>query len=131
MSTISDSKSLSSNHTKWDLLRYFFKFYSDSNILQNYVLCTVFGKLLPKKTFYSNFIDKANTIENYNNQIQKFKECKTLINNNFGRFDRIELQNPLKLCNNVIPWLSDKNMKLFIDICTKSVIQCDTQFTSK
>lgn len=119
LTAISDSKS-SSNHTKWDLLRLVFKFYSNSNVLQNYVLCTIFGELLPKKTFYSAFIDKANTVENYGYQIQKFKKCKTLINNNFGRFNRIELQNPLKLCNNVIPWLSDKNMELFIDMCTKS-----------
>lgn len=111
-----------SNHTKWELLRYVFEFYSDLNTLQNYVLCTLFGELLPKKAFYSTFITKANTIENYQFQVKKFEKCKSLINNNFGSFNRIELQNPLKLCNNVIPSLSDKNMKLFIDLCTKSVI---------
>lgn len=109
-----------SSHTKWELLRSVFEFYSDSNKLQNHVLCTVFGELLPKRTFYSSFITKANTIDNYHIQIKKFKNCETLINNNFGNFNRIELQNPLKLCNNVTPCLNDKNMKLFIDLCTKS-----------
>jgi len=105
-----------------ELLRYFFEFYSESNSirLQKYVLCTVLGENLPKKTFYSTFITKVNAIGNYQCQIKKFKKCETLINTNFGSFNRIELQNPLKLCNNVIPWLSDTNMNLFIDLCTKS-----------
>jgi len=109
------------NYTKWELLHNVFEFYSDSNlnILNNYVLCTIFGELLPKTTFYSSFISKSKPINNYFFQIKKFKKCKTLINNNFGSFNRIELQNPLKLCNNVTPCLSDKNMKLFIDLCTK------------
>lgn len=110
-----------SSHTKWELLRCVFEFYSDLNTLQNHVLCTLFGELLPKKSFYSTFITKAKTIDNnYQFQIMKFEKCETLINNNFGSFSRIELQNPLKLCNNVIPWLSDKNMELFIDLCSKS-----------
>lgn len=109
-----------SNHTKWELLRCFFEFYSDSKTLRTYVLCTIFGELLPKKNFYSNFISKANAIEDYGMQITKFKKCENLINKNFGSCDRIELQNPLKLCNNVTPWLHKKNMKLFIDLCKKS-----------
>jgi len=111
-----------SSLSKLDLLRYVFEFYSESNSikLQNYVLCTVLGELLPKKTFYSTFITKVNAIGNYKCQIEKFEKCETLININFGNFNRIELQNPLKLCNSVIPWLSDTNMNLFIDLCTKS-----------
>lgn len=112
--------SSTSSYTKWELLRYFFEFYSDSKTLQSYVLCSIFGELLPKETFYSNFIDKINSIENYSFQIEKFKECETLINNNFGRFDRIELQNPLKLCNNVTLSLNDKHYILFTDLCKKS-----------
>lgn len=114
--------SAKSSLTTWELLRYVFEFYSDSNSirLQNYVLCTVLGEFLPKKTFYSTFISKVNDIGNYRCQIEKFEKCETLINTNFGSFNRIELQNPLKLCNNVIPWLSDENMNLFIDLCTKS-----------
>lgn len=117
------SISTESTYTKWDLLRRVFEFYSNSNkhTLQNCVLSTVFGEIFPKKTFYSAFIAKANTLgNNYHPQIEKFERCKTLINVNFGNFYRIELQNPLKLCNNVIPWLNDKNMKLFMDLCTKS-----------
>ncbi|XP_060835055.1 terminal uridylyltransferase Tailor-like isoform X1 [Rhopalosiphum padi] len=109
-----------SNLSKWKLLRNVFKFYSDSIKLQNYVLCTVLGELLSKKTFHSTFITKVNAMGNYQCQIEKFEKSETLINTNFGSFNRIELQNPLKLCNNVIPWLSDKNMNLFIDLCTKS-----------
>lgn len=109
-----------SNHTNWELLRYVFEFYSDSNTLRNFVLCTIFGELIPKKTFYSTFMEKADTIDDYRFQIEMFEKHKTLINTNFGSSNRIELQNPLKLCNNVIPWLNDKNMKLFIDLCTKS-----------
>lgn len=109
-----------SNHTKWELLRLFFKFFSNSDILQNCVLSTILGELLQKNTFYSTFIIKANIIDSYRPQIEKFEKCKILISNNFGNFNRIELQNPLKLCNNVIPWLYDKNMKLFIDLCTQS-----------
>ncbi|XP_025197002.1 terminal uridylyltransferase Tailor-like isoform X3 [Melanaphis sacchari] len=109
-----------SNLSKWELLRNFFQFYSDSITLRNYVLCTVFGELLPKKTFYSTFITKVHATGNYQCQTEKFEKSETLINTNFGSFNRIELQNPLKLCNNVIPWLSDKNMNLFIDLCTKS-----------
>lgn len=109
-----------SNHTKWELLRYFFEFYSYSKTLHTYVLCTIFGELLPKQNFYSTFICKANAIEDYDMQIKKFKNCENLINKNFGSSDRIELQNPLKLCNNVVPWLHDNNMKLFIDLCKKS-----------
>lgn len=108
------------NLSKWELLRNVFKFYSDSVTLQNYVLCTVLGELLPKKTFYSTFINKINATGNYQCQIEKFEKCETLINTNFGSFNRIELQNPLKLCNSVIPWLRDKNMSLFIDLCTKA-----------
>ncbi|XP_027838061.2 terminal uridylyltransferase Tailor-like isoform X2 [Aphis gossypii] len=108
------------NLSKWELLRYVFKFYSDSITLQNYVLCTVLGELLPKKTFYSTFINKVYAMGNYECQIEKFEKCETLINTNFGSFNRIELQNPLKLCNSVIPWLRDKNMSLFIDLCTKA-----------
>jgi len=116
------------NHTKWELLRYVFEFYSDSNsnVLQNYVLCTVFGEILPKKNFYPTFISKSKAIDNYRFQIETFKKYKTLVNNNFGNFNRIELQNPLKLCNNVISWLSDKNMKLFINLCTKSANSIST-----
>lgn len=117
MSTITSN----SSHTKWELLHYFFEFYSDSNSLQNFVLCTIFGELIPKKTFYSTFITKANVRNNSHSfEIEQFKKCEILINTNFGVFNRIELQNPLKLCNNVIPWLHDSNMKLFIDLCTKS-----------
>lgn len=83
-------------------------------------MCTVFGELFPKKSFYSTFINKAKTIDNYNFQIEKFEANKHLISRNFGSFNRIELQNPLKLCNNVIPWLSDSNMKLFIDMSKRS-----------
>ncbi|XP_022182353.1 terminal uridylyltransferase Tailor-like isoform X2 [Myzus persicae] len=93
---------------------------SNSIKLQYYVLCPVLGELLPKKTFYSTFITKVNDTGNYRCQIEKFEKSENLINSNFGSFNRIELQNPLKLCNNVIPWLSDKNMSLFIDLCTKS-----------
>lgn len=111
-----------SSLTTWELLHYVFEFYSDSNSikLRNNVLCTVLGEFLPKKTFYSTFISKVNDIGNYQCQIEKFEKCESLINTNFGNFNRIELQNPLKLCNNVISWLSDKNMNLFIDLCTKS-----------
>ncbi|XP_022182352.1 terminal uridylyltransferase Tailor-like isoform X1 [Myzus persicae] len=114
--------STKSSLSTWELLRYFFEFYSDSNSikLQYYVLCPVLGELLPKKTFYSTFITKVNDTGNYRCQIEKFEKSENLINSNFGSFNRIELQNPLKLCNNVIPWLSDKNMSLFIDLCTKS-----------
>lgn len=113
--------------SRWELLHSVFEFYSDSNILQNYVLCTVLGELLPKKTFYLTFVTKVNAIGKYRYQIEKFEKCETLINTNFGSFNRIELQNPLKLCNNVIPWLSDKNMNLFIDLCTKSAnSMCNT-----
>jgi len=114
--------STKSNLSTWELLRNFFEFYSDSNSirLQNYVLCPVLGELIPKATFYSTFITKVNDMGNYRCQIEKFEKCETLINANFGSFNRIELQNPLKLCNNVIHWLSDKNMNLFIDLCTKS-----------
>ncbi|CAI6348472.1 unnamed protein product [Macrosiphum euphorbiae] len=115
-------KSSKSSLSKLELLRYVFEFYSESNSirLQKYVLCTVLGEILPKKTFYSTFISKVNAMGNYQCQIEKFEKCETLINTNFGSFNRIELQNPLKLCNNVIPWLSDTNMNLFIDLCTKS-----------
>jgi len=111
-----------SSISKWELLRYVFEFYSDLNSmnLRNNVLCTVFGELLPKKTFYSTFLTKVNAIGEFQCQIEKFEKCKTLINTNFGSFNRIELQNPLKLCNNVTPKLNDKNMNLFIDLCTKS-----------
>ncbi|VVC35336.1 Hypothetical protein CINCED_3A016879 [Cinara cedri] len=118
---MSNMTSKSKNHTKWELLRFVFEFYSDPNKLQNYVLCTFFGELLPKKKFYSNFITKFSTIDyNYKFQINTFEKCKVLVNNNFGNPKRIELQNPLKLCNNVTAWLNNKNMELFIDLCIKS-----------
>lgn len=115
------SNHFKSNCTKWELLRHFFEFYSDFNTLQNYVLCTVFGELLPKENFYSTFISKVDSLCDYNFQVEKFEKCKTITNRNFGSFDRIELQNPLKLCNNVIPWLNNKNMKIFIELCKKCV----------
>lgn len=113
-----------SSYTKWELLRFVFEFYSDSNKLQHFVLSPFFGELLPKTTFYSTFITKVSDIKtidsNYRFQIDMFKKCKVMVNNNFGNPKRIELQNPLKLCNNVIAWLNNKNMELFMDLCTKS-----------
>lgn len=110
-----------SSHTKWELLRYVFEFYSVSNKLHNYVLCPFFGELFPKTTFYSTFITKVSTIENnYGFQIDTFEKCKVLVNNSFGSTNRIEMQNPLKLCNNLTAGLSNKNMESFVDLCTKT-----------
>lgn len=80
----------------------------------------MFGELLPKQNFYTNFISKANAVEDYGSQIEKFKKCEHLVTENFGNVDSIALQNPLKLCNNAVSGLNDYHMKLFIDLCKKS-----------
>ncbi|XP_050434849.1 terminal uridylyltransferase Tailor-like [Adelges cooleyi] len=108
-------------HTsKWDLLRSVFEFYSDTTTLKNYVLCPVLGQLIPKSTFYKDFLTKSSSEKNFRYQREMFGRTKTIVDTNFGCSSRIEIQNPIKLCNNVSHWLLGKDMNNFIDLCVQS-----------
>ncbi|XP_050548620.1 terminal uridylyltransferase Tailor-like isoform X2 [Daktulosphaira vitifoliae] len=108
-----------SDVNNWDLLRSVFEFYSDTFTLKNFILCPMFGELFNKSTFSSEFIIKSDSVFNFRLQLETFKQNKTISEENLRDYHKIILQNPIKLCNNVTPWLTEKNMDIFIDICTK------------
>lgn len=95
----------------------FFQYYSDFNKLKNYVLCTITGKCMEKKSFFENFIKLPEINEI---QLSMFKTWKPNIFSNFERCNGLTVQDPFELSFNITKKITGDNLSHFCELCDQT-----------
>ncbi|XP_060862607.1 uncharacterized protein LOC132939454 [Metopolophium dirhodum] len=104
----------------WDLLFGFFKFYSDSTLLQQFVLCPAIGSAISKNKFYDvpratpdvlGFSKKKNG--------QPIDWCIRLRDNFHG--DGLAVQDPFDLFHNITKVIIPRKLQTFSYLCNKTM----------
>lgn len=104
----------------WDLLFGFFKFYSNSTLLQQFVLCPAIGSAIPKNSFYD--VPKA-TPEllgfNKKRNGKPIDWCIRLRDNFHG--EGLAVQDPFDLFHNITKVIIPRKLQTFSYLCNKTM----------
>ncbi|XP_025198194.1 uncharacterized protein LOC112596619 [Melanaphis sacchari] len=105
---------------RWDLLLGFFKFYSDSNRLKQFVLCPAIGQAIPKDKFYDIPMIKPDILGfNKKKKGKPIDWCIRLRDNFHG--EGLAVQDPFDLFHNITKVIIPRKLQTFSYLCNKTM----------
>lgn len=109
--------SIEHTHSRLGLLLGFFQFYDKKKQFEENVLCILTGKLMDKKTFFTNF-KKLTEISEI--QRTKFITFESKIVSSFEKYSGLALQDPFELSFNITKKINRDNLTTFCKLCSQS-----------
>ncbi|XP_050058890.1 uncharacterized protein LOC114129116 isoform X2 [Aphis gossypii] len=104
----------------WDLLLGFFKFYSDSNRLKQFVLCPAIGQAIPKDKFYDIPITNPELLGFNKKKIGRPNDWRTKLKDYFHG-EGLAVQDPFDLFHNITKIISPRKLQTFSYLCNKTM----------